>query len=167
MNIYKFYGYKQTLPFFAIKLEENQEPFKYLRPQPSGEFLYPMPSEFSETIDKFELIFDAKTKEIIEVRPLELTSSDAYNKAILEAIKDNHKLASDLKEIEEKSKKSKVNYETIQSIIDRYYLYGGKFEKSFDKLLKKIFENYPVNVEYVKAEDEDKNKAYRKISIPD
>lgn len=162
MDIYKFYGFKQLDPFLAIILEQAMQPERFLGERSKQ---IHVPKDLVD-YDYFEIIINAVSKEIVEVRPLELTSSEMYNEAIRAAIVDNDKMFSDLKELEIKNKKPRVNYETIQGLMDRYYLYADEFENELEASLKPIFQKFPVHVEMVEAEKDDINKAYRKISIP-
>ena len=151
MDIYKFYGFKQDDPFLAIILEPAQQPERFLGER--GKICH-LPKGL-ELYDYFEIIINALTKEIIETRPLELTSSEMYNEAIRAAIVDNDKMYSDLKELETKNKRPRVNYETIQNLIDRYYLYADEFENELETSLKPILQKFPVHIEMVEAEKDD------------
>ena len=166
MSAYKFYGYLNKR---EIHLFTEQNLIKYFN---TSNVLVKCPEEILLThpIDKplyFEVKYDSDSENPFNIKKLDVETVDTLYDAIRESIKDNDKLFSEVKEREYHRKKTTIDYELIQNIIDRMYLYGENFNSKLETDLKYRFKQFPIVVEYVKGDPEDTGaEAFRKVSKP-
>jgi hypothetical protein len=166
MSVYKFYG---ELKRKEIQLFQEQNLIKYFG---TSNVLIKCPEDvlLIHPIDKplyFEIKHDNESDSPFSVKKLDVETVDTLYEAIRESIKDNDKLFSEVKEREYHRKKSAIDYNVIQDIIDRMYLYGEEFNTKLQEEMKQTFKKFPIIVEYVKGDPDDTGaEAFRKVSKP-
>jgi len=111
-----------------------------------------------ENCEIFEVIFNATSLSVIAFRGIE---GEIKPEIIKHANDVNIKTEQDLKEYQKNNETLPgITAEQIQDIIDRSHLYGQDFLKAVFAL----FDDFPIKVEMVKVQEDDKASSIRKVT---
>lgn len=178
MKIYKFYGklnvdiqppfttWIKNWHFLPIIFFDNQQVMKYLGID-NKEYFLRMDNVIIENfnddfsnLDCVEILFDAESGRETIIRGVARDS--IRHEALKDATDMNESVYFEINhDKSEKEKMHVISKDDIQGIIDRIILYGDSFKDNLEKLCNE----YPINVEYVKYEDNDYANSMRRATI--
>ena len=158
--IYKFYVKKIANELNRYKLTPiDGQDMKYYVKREHLFLLFKGKMESFKDYEYFEVIFDAVTLALNEIRPIETT--EIKHAALKHAIDINKANEQELKEYSKSQEElpGMSNYQ-IQEVIERSLLYGKEFMTELMELLDK----YPIKIEYTISEDGTYDYTQRKTS---